>query len=460
MIINPSVRIYMAMLLSPLALSVAATSDAADPQIETFRWNEAYRYLREKSQLSAYESLKYQPFGVAGHEGFISFGGSLRSRINAYDNDRFGLQGGSDGAVWLQRFYGHLDIHVGDGFRAFVESSMDYADARGDLAPGPFDKDRAALGQVFLDWQVGNSRWRIGRQEMGLGSARLMGTRDASNVRRSYDGLRWDTTYGGTQWRTFYLQQVEVEEGTFNNTSHGDDVIWGLNSTWVLGRGSADLYYLGLDRKDAVYVQGVENERRHSVGMRLYGMQNGWDWDVEALYQFGDFGDSDIRAWTVASLVGYRFANARWQPRIALSVNVASGDSDTGDGRVQTFNPLFPNLAYFEEAAIYAPQNFYNIEPEISWRLTSQLALALDWNFFWRIEKNDAVYVRGLAPLSGTASVSGHFVAHTPSVSLDYQWSRHLSMDLSYSHFFADEVIKHAGGRDVHFLKAQIEWKF
>lgn len=450
----------MATLLSPLAIVVASASEAADSAFETFRWNEDYRYLTAKSELNSYEGLKYQPFEVAGHVGFVSFGGSVRSRVNVYDNDRFGLQGGADGTVWLQRFYGHSDIHIGDGFRAFVELSADYADAGGDLASGPFDKDRAALGQVFFDWQIGDSRWRIGRQEMGLGSARLMGTRDGSNVRRSYDGVRWDTPYGGAQWQVFYLQQVDVEEGGFDNTSHHDNSIWGLNSTWVLGRGSADLYYLRLDRKEAVYVQGVENENRHSVGMRLYGVQNGWDWDFEALYQFGDFGDSDIRAWTVASLVGYRFANVRWQPRIALSANVASGDSDPGDGRLQTFNPLFPNLAYFEEAAIYAPQNFYNIEPEISWRLTPQLSLALDWNFFWRLEDHDAVYVRGLAPLPGTAGVSGHFVGHTQSVSLDYQMGRHLRMDLSVSHFFAREVIRQAGGDDAAFFKIQIEWKF
>lgn len=360
----------------------------------------------------------------------------------------------------MQRIYGHSDIHIGDGFRAFFELSANFADASGELVQGPFDKDKAAVGQAFVDWQSEDSRWRVGRQEMGLGSARLMGTRDGANVRRSYDGLRWDRPYGDVQWQVFYLQQVDVEEEAFDNASKRDEVIWGLNSTWVLGRGSVDFYYLGLERKDAEYVQGVEDETRHSLGGRLYGVQHGWDWDLEALYQFGDFGHSDIRAWTVASLIGYRFTNARGQPRVALSANLASGDSDPADGRLQTFNPLFPNLGYFEEAAIYAPQNFYNIEPEISWRLTPQLELALDWNFFWRLEKHDAVYVRGLAPLPGTADVSGHFVAHTASVSLDYQLSRYLTMDLSISHFFAREVIKRAGGDDTDFLKVQIEWKF
>lgn len=451
--VNRRFDISTAILLSLLVLSTASTSEAAAPEIETFRWNEDYGYLSEKPQLSTYESLKYYPFEVAGHDGFVSFGGSVRGRVNAYDNDLFGLRGEQDGTVWLRRIYGHSDIHLGSRLRAFVELSANYADSGGDLSPGPFDEDEAALGQAFIDWHMGDSRWRIGRQEMGLGSARLLGTRDGPNVRLSYDGLRWDSQYMGTRWLAFYLQPVAVEDGAFDNESRRDESIWGLSSAWLLGPGSADLYYIGQDSERAVYVQGVDEETRHSVGMRLYGLQNGWDWNLETVYKFGDFGDADIRAWTVASIVGYQFDSLRAQPRIALSANVASGNSDPDDGQLRTLKPIFPNLAYFEEAAIFAPQNFYNIEPEISWRLTPRVSLALDWNFFWRLEKNDAVYVRGLTPLPGTADVSGHFVAHTPSLSLDYQWSRHLDMDLSYSYFFAEEVIKRAGGSDVQFLK-------
>ena len=88
------------------------------------------------------------------------------------------------------------------------------------------------------------------------------------------------------------------------------------------------------------------------------------------------------------------------------------------------------------------------------------LSFSRFFNFFWRLEENDAVYVRGLNPLPGTAQVGGDFVAHTPSVSIDYQWNRHLSMDLSYSHFFIGEVIRNAGGSDVDFFKLQAEWKF
>jgi len=448
------------------AMTLASIGRAEEPAFEAFRWNEDYRYLSEKPQVSAYEWLKYQPLNLSDQDGHLSLGGSARSRVNAYDNDRFGLQGGRDGALYLQRFYGHANLHVGERFRAFVELSAHLTDGSDELRPGPLDRDDGTLSQAFVDWRLEGSRLRLGRQEMALGSARLLSARDGPNVRLSYDGLRWDGTYGDAGLLAFYLQEVEVSTGAFDNSSRHGNAVWGIQHTRPLargrgrGRGSADVYYLGLKRHDAVYAQGVDDENRHSVGVRLFGADDGWDWDLEALYQVGTFGDVDIRAWTVASTIGYRFTHLRGQPRLALSANVASGDDDPDDRHLGTFNPLYPNLTYFEEAAILAPQNFYNIEPEISWRVTSKLGVALDWNFFWRLEGNDAVYVRGLTPLPATAGTKGHFVAHVPSVSIDYQWNRHLKLDLSYSYLFARNVITDAGGDDVRFLKLQLEWKF
>jgi hypothetical protein len=48
---------------------------------------------------------------------------------------------------------------------------------------------------------------------------------------------------------------------------------------------------------------------RHSIGARLSRpvaeTNPGWDFDYEALWQFGRFGSANIRAWTVASETGY-----------------------------------------------------------------------------------------------------------------------------------------------------------
>jgi len=47
-----------------------------------------------------------------------------------------------------------------------------------------------------------------------------------------------------------------------------------------------------------------------------------------------------------------------------------------------------------------------------------------------------------------------------PSISIDYQLSRHIAADISYSHFFAGKVIEHAGGKDVDFFKCALSWTF
>ncbi|WP_090334229.1 alginate export family protein [Nitrosomonas sp. Nm51] len=64
--------------------------------------------------------------------------------------------------------------------------------------------------------------------------------------------------------------------------------------------------------------------------------------------------------------------------------------------------------------------------------------------------------MRGLIPLPGTTAADGHFVAHMPSISVDYRLSRYVALGLSYSHFFAGEVIDNAGGRNTNFLKLEL----
>lgn len=420
-----------------------------------YRWNEDYAYLAETDR-DWYERIKYTPFSERSH---ASFGGTLRYRLNAYDNDRFGLLGPPDGHLNLYRLLLHTDLHLNDNVRAFVELGSHVAEGD-DLRPGPFDEDPADLTQAFVDLSLHRSRLRVGRQEMKLGSTRLLGVREGPNVRRAFDGLRFDTEWRDVDLRLFALQEVDVGDGSFDNSSNEDEGFWGAYSTWKLGSANADLYYLGLDRGNANYTQGTADEVRHSIGTRIFGKKGPWDWNTEFIYQFGEFGSADISAWTAASATGFSFDDKPWSPYVFLSANIASGDDDPQDGELNTFNPLYPNLMYFEEAAVLAPQNFFNIEPGVTVHPTRRLSVSFDWNFFWRLEENDAVYVRGLLPLQDTATADGRFVAHVPSLSVDFRFNRHVTFDVSYSHFFASEVIDNAEGDDIDFFKAEFKVTF
>ena len=75
--------------------------------------------------------------------------------------------------------------------------------------------------------------------------------------------------------------------------------------------------------------------------LRYTGKIAAADWDMETMYQTGHVGDKTIAAWAVGSMLGYTL-DTPWTPRFGLQVDAASGDRHLNDGRVETFNPLFP----------------------------------------------------------------------------------------------------------------------
>lgn len=327
------------------------------------------------------------------------------------------------------------------------------------MRPGPFDEDSLDLTQGFVELSGKSVQLRLGRQELSFGSGRLVSVRNGPNVRRAFDGAHLNKDFSKGKLRLFVLSQVEIDRHGFDNHYDQDELMWGGYSTWKTCHSNVDLYYIGLHRGSARYAAGVGTEERHSVGTRVFGRKGCWEWNYEAVYQFGHFAGRSISAWTVASVTAYNLKCLPYQPKLALSANVASGDN-ADPQHLGTFNPLYPNLSYFEEASILAPQNFYNVEAEISLFPNDCLDISFDVNCFWRLRDSDAVYVRGLRPLPGTAAVPGQAVAIVPSLSVDWQPNRHIAYDLSYSHFSAGEVIKRAGGASVDFVKFEINILF
>ncbi|MEM9445282.1 MAG: alginate export family protein [Verrucomicrobiota bacterium] len=430
---------------------------AEPPTISPFRWLEDYSYLSEKETLNSYEQIKFLP--LQG-DAYLSLGGSVRERLNVFGNDRFGLLPiEDDGNIFLQRILLHGDLYINEHFRTFVEFGS-YLNFTHEIQSGPFDENNMDLAQAFADLSLANYRLRVGRQHISLGSARLVSLRNGPNVRQNFDGIRVDSEIFGGDITLLATYETEIKKYAFDDDADYDSSLWGVYTTWDYGLTKADFYYLGTYRGNRVYTQGSANETRHSLGSRLFGKQGAWDWNYEFIYQLGDFGNADISAWTVATINGYTFERLPWSPRVELSMNIASGDDDPNDNELNTFNPLFPKLPYFEEASVLVPQNFFNVDPAVTLHPLKSLSVKLDWNLFWRLEDEEAVYSRGLRPLPGTANQSGNFVAHVPSIYIKYQLNRYLAFDLTYSHFFAGGVITDAGGDDIDFGMVSVTWSF
>jgi hypothetical protein len=153
-----------------------------------------------------------------------------------------------------------------------------------------------------------------------------------------------------------------------------------------------DLYYLGLQRPNATFSNAQGKEIRHSIGTRLFGNAGHWNYDAEAVYQFGRIGQQRISAWTASLNTSYQFKEVRWRPELGCKTEFISGDERADDNRLQTFNPLFPRGGYFGLASVIGPSNLFDIHPSATLNFSKKLCWNFDVDVFWRYSVQDGIY--------------------------------------------------------------------
>ncbi len=411
-------------------------------------------------------SIKRLPLTSDGNI-YLTLGGEIRERFEYYSEPFFGLRGLAQDDYLLHRLLLSADLHAGDYLRAFVQFG-DHLEAGKQAARSPTDVDEFDLQQGFVDLTIpfdtrSRLKLRAGRQEMTYGSGRLVSVREGANIRRSFDGARLTLTAGEATFDAFAVRTVNLKVGALNDDPNRQEQFWGIYGVLPmrgLPDGHADLYYLGLERDEAVFQQGAANERRHSFGMRLWGNPGAWDYNYEAVIQTGSFGHADILAWTVATDTGYTFRSLPFSPRIGFKADIASGDGNPNDDRLTTFNALFPKQPYFSEASLIAPANLIDLHPSLAFEFAENLGFVVDVNWFWKQRTEDAIYAPPGRPLPGTAPTASRYIGSQVNAELEWRLHRHLSMTFYYSHFFAGSAVTEAGGRDVDFIGSWVTLRF
>jgi hypothetical protein len=386
--------------------------------------------------------------------------GELRERFESINNPVFGLATPVQDDYFLHRAMLTAKVRYGENWTAatkWVSGQVSSSDA---LSPATQENSFDVL-EAYIEKSSatlnGRVQLRLGRQEMAFGAARLVSVRESPNIRRAFDGVNaiW-TNDSGVSASAFFVRPVSPKRGALDDLSSDEHRFWGLYVTWQsLG---LDAYYLGIDRDDAVFAQGIANETRHTIGARSFGERDGWDWNVEAAGQWGSFGDASIRAWTLSVETGFSFSWLPLSPRIGIKADIISGDDDEGDGRLGTFNPLFPKLPYFSEANLATPANLRDVQPSLGLTLTTKLSMSMSWNRLWKDEKRDAFYQPFLVPVSGTALTQSRNVGSQASVVISWQATHQLEVAATYVAFEPHSVVKQAGGYGGDFFAVWIRW--
>jgi hypothetical protein len=460
---------YLALLLAlPLCAQVQDESPAPGRTYNLLRENDDWSFLADPSQRSDFwDPIKYVSLACDGC--YVSFGGEIREAFEQVGNDNWGKQPYMN-AFLLQRYMLHSDWHLGKNFRIFVQLKSGVEDFRaGDARP--IDEKRLDLETAFLE--VGNTHkknWavlRIGRQELNYGSGRLVSVREGPNVRQSFDGVKIRSKAGAWNIDAWAVRPDLDKPGFFDNAPDHTTAFWGVYAARPLKRRiSYDLYYLGLDRKNATYERGTAAELRHTIGARLWRpiatKEPGADFDYEGVVQFGSFGSDDIRAWTFASDTGYTLTTVPLRPRFSIKADISSGDNP-GSHTLGTFNPVYPIGNYFGVLADTGPGpvNFIDVHPRMQTLLPHGISISTDLVAQWRENLDDGVYaVPGflLVPANGSRA---RFVGYRPGAEVRWQIDRHAYLQADYGIFYAGQFLKEASpGRNINYMEFWAGYKF
>ena len=424
------------------------------------RWREDWSVLADPAlRTEPLDRLKYIPLPFGDPQSYLSLGLTVRERFELNDAPSFGTGGNKDDSYVLDRVQWYVDVRPNAHWQIFVEFEDVRAPGKSDIKPvdeNPLDLRLAFITYVDSFWG-GTLKARVGRQEMAFDLQRFVSVRDGPNVRQAYDALWLD--WEQREWRfiAFWSQPVQYrDQQPFDDFSDQHLQYGGVRVERAIGPGALSAYYSLFIKDNAKYLDASGDEHRDNVDIRYAGAAAGFDWDLEAMGQFGDVGDKEIRAWAVGCLSGYTLAGLGWTPRLGLQIDAASGDDNPGDNTLGTFNPLFPNGYYFTLAGYTGYTNVIHLKPSLTVRPTTKLALMIGPGLQWRETTADAVYVQPNSAVPGTAGKAGRWSGFYIQSRADWAITPSLLAGVEVVYFQIGDVLRDAGGHDSTYLGVQL----
>lgn len=413
------------------------------------RWVEDYRFLDDPAKASdPFDGLRYHRLSESA---WLQLGAEARYRADALDQPFFGLRGLKDDSYLLQRLQAHADLHLfDDRLRTFLQ--VENTRAFGKDLYSPNDEGRNEIRQAFIDFNhdfaAGRYTTRVGRQEMAYGDQVFVTYRDAPNLRLSFDGVRASLNLKrGYKLDAFAVRPLKTGEDSWDDGSNNAVKFYGLYGTLPLTPSwNMDLFGFGLQTDARSLAGEVGDEQRYTFGTRLFGRYQALDWSWNLAGQRGHLGGASIRAWALSSDSGYTFAHP-WQPRLGLRVDAASGDGEPGDGKVGTFDPLFPRNGVYGEASLTTLSNLIVVGPTFGFSPSRTVRFEPAVLAVWKQREEDGVYMPGMSMLANTRGTGRH-VGTIYRANARWLATPNLTLDLDLKYYDVGAGIKEAGGED------------
>ena len=251
--ILPKNKNFKIILMCFLFIGSAATAQS----FKLLRYDENYEFLKDSSR-NFYENLKFIPLNQQ-KDFYMSLGGEARYEYVDFNNEDWGRLNIGHNNFLLQRYDLHADVHLGKTFRVFAQLRSALQDGRIN-GPRGIDEDQLNVQNLFLDVNLYQKKdkkltIRAGRQELDYGSGRLISVREGPNARLYFTGGKIMYSSARFSIDGFAMMADTIYKGVFDNKMSKQLNLWGAYSKIIFPKaGNLDLYYLGINRKESLFL--------------------------------------------------------------------------------------------------------------------------------------------------------------------------------------------------------------
>ena len=422
----------------------------------------------DSPQRSGLQALRYLALDDDDPLAFATLGGEARLRWERLDPQRFGLAGGQPfTARGRARCCCTPTFVVTSGARS--SSSVPAGEVNWPVAR-PADKSEPDVAQAFVDWQfdgktgaASTDRVRIGRFELPFPTNRLIGVNDAANLRRTFQGAMLDIDIAKVSLTAFLTRPIVNKTGAFDDhwasteRFNGLDAVLLQSSGGVASLDSIDAFVFDRYRAFDQVQNGAGPEHVQTWGTRWAAHIGGLRGAMQATLQHGRLGNQRMDGNGLTIDLAESFA-APWSPTLTASFGRASGDAHPDDGRVDTFDPLYANLAYSTDAGYFYPGNNEDISVALSLQPVSALQVQAGAYSIRRLQSQDATYQPpGLVLIAGNGT-GGQHLATLPFIKATLQVDRYDEALISLVRLVPLEVLQAAQARRSTY--ALLQWTF
>jgi hypothetical protein len=307
---------------SVYAQSTEATPDGKPPASAAKTANPFFDYLKRTVKVTASVRVRWE--GPEGTNFAIT-----PSNSYALSRLRFGLA--YEPESWL-RFFGEMQDSRAEFYRANPGNTVS--------DPWDFRQGYIEVGKI-----EGNGvKVRAGRQDISIGSGRLVASADWSNVTKAFNIFHGFVTTDAMKVDIVAGTVILADPTRMDRPKPGEHFYVAYSAFGkLIPQASLEPYTMA---KTAMNVKGKDGKLGNADtiygGARLLGkIPGGFDYSAEAVREFGSYSDETIQAFGYITGGGWTFAKAPWHPRLNGEYQFASGNDDRKDHYHQGFDFLY-----------------------------------------------------------------------------------------------------------------------